>query len=92
MSGMVARRNEPGFWVGPITWGRIKRKRPPRCDDCWLNVYEQGRSDGWITRATWLRRNGEKGPWGDERVVTNLCGDHRQEWLDWTPGQLELGA
>jgi hypothetical protein len=93
MSGTVARRNDPGYWAAPIKWTRISRKRPPRCVDCWQNLYDTGDVTlTHITRATWTRHSGVRNddPDMDTKIVVDLCADHRQEWLDWTPGQQVL--
>lgn len=89
MSGMVERRNDPAYWVGPVRWTRLKRKILPRCDDCWLNVHAARETDVRIPRAHWKRANGPQVPEAPQ-VFTALCDSHRQEWQDWTPGQLVM--
>lgn len=89
--GCADRRNDKGFWAGKVTWTRLKLKTLPACDDCVLNVHAAGEARARIPRARWRRRNGVTDGFHESFRVTTLCDVHKQEWLDWTPGQLTLG-
>lgn len=97
--GCTERRNDRGWWVGKITYTRLRLKSLPVCDDCLINIHEQARAhhqaathEGWLPRARWRRKNAVTGMRGmDSFRVTHLCDTHKQEWVDWTPGQLGMG-
>lgn len=101
--GCTARRNDRGWWVGKVSWTRLRLKTLPVCDDCLINVHALARgarnvagepvpAEGLIPRARWRRKNAVVGLRGmDSFRLMHLCDTHRQEWLDWTPGQLALG-
>lgn len=88
MSGMVDRRNQREFWAGKVTWTRLKRKVQPVCEDCLLNVHAAGGTTGRIPRATWKRTVGRHDvPANATNLFVLLCDTHKQDWVDWTPGQ-----
>lgn len=89
---MVDRRNDPVFWTGRISWTRLKLKTLPSCDDCLINVHAAGGTDGRVPRARWRRKNAVGGGSLEAFQTTNLCDTHRQDWQDWTPGQMALGS
>ncbi len=93
MSGMVDRRNDRGWWTGSISWSRVKTRANPPCDDCVINAYASGGTDKRIPRAKHRRKNGRNTQTFGMDVAfrsTVLCDIHKQEWLDWTPGQQVL--
>jgi len=87
---LVDRRNQASYWRGKITWSRIRVQTAPVCDDCLLNVHAAGGTTMRIPRAHYRRRNVHDTAAGPVVVTTVLCVQHRQEWLDWTPGQMPM--
>lgn len=95
MNGIVARRNNPVYWKGRVTWARLRLKTLPPCDDCVVNAHDQGGTTVRIARARHRRKNTVYDGMGagmELFTATNLCDPHRDEWAAWTPGQLAIGS
>ncbi len=91
--GVTERRNQRRYWTGRITWSRLKLKTLPPCDDCLIHVHEAQRRgevipETRIPRARYRRKNERHQGFLETFIATHLCDTHKQEWLDWTPGQM----